>query len=669
MGLFDSCRKSPKHASRDSVSPFKAAKPEPDMVPPVPRIDSFYLASSASNSLRFPTSNFINSPDQSASLSRSLAEHVRSASTSQKSLPHGPPPRSISREAMHAKNFSSATLSSNSQPVDSTVGQPSYEQIRLLHQRGHEAWKFSLEDVDNGMNFTGITVSGNGFTVKYGPQRQGERTVMTNLPLHRDPNNPSRSFYYFETTIKELDLSFPQTVLAIGFATKPYDPDLIDDGSILRDRAQARTAFSTPFGVGQTIGSGYDSFRGNIFFTIDGKWLGNAVTSGIKRPYHGAISANGPAIVTVNVGQTPFKFEAANPPPNLSLKQVISAPEKVYKDDGVPRAPLIMKVSETEQAVVGAARIKNLKPDTQVIEMVNVVLSKEELYRINNEKIDHERRIQEWTNQQQKENEATKQNSNQLYQYPTNPSSTSPVPIITPRGSSRDRSRLRKIENSDFNQSHTTSQEKLDNVSFRAGEREPIPPKNKNRKNTQSQQRENEHVPSRERERNRALPQDRNEDRLQYDSEKYPLSERDHFIQERKQVLAPSREREQTQTHERERKILQDNSRKTSQPETQQPSLHHQFQPQIQLQGTSRDHDFVASRDRDPRSTPDKYVSMYPQSYYRYDNYYEPRNQSPVSRIPPMNERLLPKEQLAKSFEEANIYDDYFTLKKKNSRN
>ncbi|KAJ1565660.1 Rsp5p-dependent ubiquitination, sorting of cargo proteins at the multivesicular body, partial [Nowakowskiella sp. JEL0078] len=650
MGFFDSCRGSSRKErdfspSRESLSPFKGSKAEEvatDFVPPVPRIDSMYVPSSSSNTMHFPTSNFVNSIDQSVSLSRTMSEQSHSPSMSHKSLPYGPPPRAKSREALHSRNFSSATLNSNSQLADSTVGQPSYEQIRLLHQRGHEAWKFSLEDVDNGMNFTGVTVSGNGFTVRYGTQRQGERTVMTNLPLHRDPTNPSRSFYYFETTIKELDRTFPQAVLAIGFATKPYDPDLMlgranystailsDDGSILQDGAKARTAFAKQFGVGQTIGCGYDSFRGNIFFTIDGKWMGNAVTSDVKRPYHGAISANGPAVVTINVGQNSFKFDAANPPPNVSPKQAISTPEKI-KDDITP-APLLMKVTEIEQAIVGSANIKNLKPSVQAIEMVDGIPSKEELRRIEKERKEQEQRVMEWTTQQQQEIRIQKRNPNQTYQQPTSTSPT--LPVITPRGASRDRQRQRKIENLDVNQPRRTPQVQFNRAPSLENERERTQPQDRYRDRAQSREREIEYIQEKEqtpsRERDRVLPLDRERERLQ-DRERATSRERERerFTQERQRDRAPSRERE------RERTQPQDRDRDPRTP---------QMQLQIQSQGTSRDRDRVASRDRTPRSTPDKFTPLYPQTTpnYQYTNYDQP-NQSPVNRITQMSENKFSK--------------------------
>ncbi|KAI8811231.1 hypothetical protein BJ742DRAFT_155857 [Cladochytrium replicatum] len=276
-------------------------------------------------------------------------------------MPMPPPPRTLSRNVPNPPSLGrpGGTLSMGRaggipspgafgapQQQDSTVGEPSYEQILLLHKRGHEAWKFAVPEDAEGIPFTGMLVEKNGFQVRYIGRSVGDRAAISDQPLHRDPKNALRAFYYFEATVTALDRPTPKGppfLIAVGVCTTPFDADKMigeakfstsyfSDGSLNRmheapptERREFGPAWDD--GPGHTIGCGYDATRGNIFFTLDGKWVGNATTGDTARPYHagvsvthnfgkgsmsGTITNNGPVVLSINVGQAPFKFAAAN---------------------------------------------------------------------------------------------------------------------------------------------------------------------------------------------------------------------------------------------------------------------------------------------------------------------------------------------------------------------
>lgn len=126
-------------------------------------------------------------------------------------------------------------------------------------------------------------------------------------------------FYYFEVTI----LSNPKikdTTIAIGLTTKPYPNFRLpgwndhsvgyhsDDGNKFHNDGFGGRSYAETWGeTGDTIGCGYYSDTGIVFFTKNGKSQGNAFT-GLKHIWFPTIGADGECKVEVNFGDDEREF-------------------------------------------------------------------------------------------------------------------------------------------------------------------------------------------------------------------------------------------------------------------------------------------------------------------------------------------------------------------------
>ncbi|KAF7725330.1 Rsp5p-dependent ubiquitination, sorting of cargo proteins at the multivesicular body [Apophysomyces ossiformis] len=123
--------------------------------------------------------------------------------------------------------------------------------------------------------------------------------------------------HYFEMTVES---SAPDVVLAIGLATQPYPLFRMvgwnkfsvgyhsDDGRKFCDDATGGQDYGPSWGVGDTVGCGYEPERGNIFFTLNGRMIDYAFVGLEKHHYFASVSADGPAQLRINYGQTPFMY-------------------------------------------------------------------------------------------------------------------------------------------------------------------------------------------------------------------------------------------------------------------------------------------------------------------------------------------------------------------------
>ncbi|KAI8363804.1 concanavalin A-like lectin/glucanase domain-containing protein [Choanephora cucurbitarum] len=127
--------------------------------------------------------------------------------------------------------------------------------------------------------------------------------------------------HYFEITLLQ---SAPEVVMAIGLATKPYPIFRMpgwnkfsvgyhsDDGHKFCDDATGGQPYGPGWQVGDTVGCGYCPEQGQVFFTLNGQWLGHAF-QGLKRHYYYAsVGTDGPAKIQVNFGQLPFSYSIEN---------------------------------------------------------------------------------------------------------------------------------------------------------------------------------------------------------------------------------------------------------------------------------------------------------------------------------------------------------------------
>jgi hypothetical protein len=81
-----------------------------------------------------------------------------------------------------------------------------------------------------------------------------------------------------------------------------------DDGSFYKDGADS--SFGAKFGVGDIVGCGVDEIKGELFFTLNGKFIGVAATglnSFKMRPCVGLV--NNLQSIYTNFGQLPFLWD------------------------------------------------------------------------------------------------------------------------------------------------------------------------------------------------------------------------------------------------------------------------------------------------------------------------------------------------------------------------
>jgi hypothetical protein len=129
------------------------------------------------------------------------------------------------------------------------------------------------------------------------------------------------SQHYFEMTVQQAG---PHVVMAIGLCTRPYPIFRMpgwnkysvgyhsDDGHKFCDDATGGQAFGPSWTVGDTVGCGYCPETGNVFYTLNGLLVGHAF-SGLQRHYYfPSIGADGPALIQVNFGKQPFKYQVDN---------------------------------------------------------------------------------------------------------------------------------------------------------------------------------------------------------------------------------------------------------------------------------------------------------------------------------------------------------------------
>ncbi|KAL0076856.1 concanavalin A-like lectin/glucanase domain-containing protein [Phycomyces blakesleeanus] len=142
---------------------------------------------------------------------------------------------------------------------------------------------------------------------------QGTHPFLSLSDYGRPPQ--STGFHYFEITV--LDCA-PNTVMAIGLATKPYPVFRMpgwnkhsigyhsDDGRKFCDDASGGQDYGPQWGFGQTVGCRYDPVQGNVMFTLNGNPLGTAFQLLERRYYYPSFGADGPVKFFVNFGSQSF---------------------------------------------------------------------------------------------------------------------------------------------------------------------------------------------------------------------------------------------------------------------------------------------------------------------------------------------------------------------------
>ncbi|KAJ3269930.1 Rsp5p-dependent ubiquitination, sorting of cargo proteins at the multivesicular body, partial [Borealophlyctis nickersoniae] len=198
----------------------------------------------------------------------------------------------------------------------------SEQDVLAVQKEGHAAWKFEVDSYA-----AGIVLDETGFLVTFTQNKPGmdsvDRCCLSRCALTADPQNAERVFAYFEVTVQDILYGAKTPVISIGLATKPYPSFRLigwnkfsvgyhsDDGRMFQNDGFGGKLFASPYTKNDTVGCGYDTIKGVVFFTLNGTFLGYAPSSEMH-PYHAAVGADGPCQLRINVGQAPFVYQAAN---------------------------------------------------------------------------------------------------------------------------------------------------------------------------------------------------------------------------------------------------------------------------------------------------------------------------------------------------------------------
>ncbi|POG65178.1 hypothetical protein GLOIN_2v1483282 [Rhizophagus irregularis DAOM 181602=DAOM 197198] len=120
-----------------------------------------------------------------------------------------------------------------------------------------------------------------------------------------------------------------------GFATKNHSTDRLpgcdthsvgfhsDEGRTFHNEGYTGSKYAEKWGeVNDIIGCGYCPNTGQVFFTMNGKYLGIAYTGLFHTTWYPTIGSNGVCSLKVNFGQEEFKYKEAN---DISIAGMISS--------------------------------------------------------------------------------------------------------------------------------------------------------------------------------------------------------------------------------------------------------------------------------------------------------------------------------------------------------
>ena len=128
------------------------------------------------------------------------------------------------------------------------------------------------------------------------------------IPTVEDMNPPDQSEY-----------SLPE-VVAVGLSSSRFLSDHRlpgwdfesygyhgDDGNIFHGRGSQVGAYGPTFSIGDTVGCGINYKTKSIFFTVNGKFLGNAFDD-VVGDWYPTVGIDSNCDVTFNFGRVPFQF-------------------------------------------------------------------------------------------------------------------------------------------------------------------------------------------------------------------------------------------------------------------------------------------------------------------------------------------------------------------------
>ncbi|RGB30553.1 concanavalin A-like lectin/glucanase domain-containing protein [Rhizophagus diaphanus] len=233
-----------------------------------------------------------------------------------------------------AKNFTR-----NNPPVEELP--PSQHIAEMQSFGGARAWKW------NDKSDQKVSIHGEGETIEFldnmdtsiqtnypcfipvfeggeGVIVEGEQIKYSETMFVQPQKKPHRKLHYYEMTIIKNTDPY-NTNIAIGLATKPYPYFRLPGLNLysvgyhsINGQKFNNDSIGIKYGpdwteVEDTVGCGYYSDSGDVFFTKNGKFLGNAFTD-IKHIWFPTIGASSPCTVEINFGDNPdneFKYKEA----------------------------------------------------------------------------------------------------------------------------------------------------------------------------------------------------------------------------------------------------------------------------------------------------------------------------------------------------------------------
>ncbi|CAG8525553.1 2424_t:CDS:2 [Cetraspora pellucida] len=192
---------------------------------------------------------------------------------------------------------------------------PPYKEIQ--GKKGYSAWKF-----ERG-GHSEVTREGKWVEFFFkSTEKNIESMIQTNYPFIMSGDlGFDDMMHYFEVTVKSI--SSQVNTISVGLTTKPYPYFRLpgyhvysvayhsDDGRKFNSGdPDGGAEYGPTWGKGDTIGCGYRPDDGEIFFTINGKFLGVAFSE-LKHTWYPSIGTDGSCELEVNFGDTEFKYKGA----------------------------------------------------------------------------------------------------------------------------------------------------------------------------------------------------------------------------------------------------------------------------------------------------------------------------------------------------------------------
>ncbi|GES98417.1 concanavalin A-like lectin/glucanase domain-containing protein [Rhizophagus clarus] len=190
---------------------------------------------------------------------------------------------------------------------------------------------YAVEDVSNDNDTSKIDLS-----VEISFNAESDVMIQTNYPLpyafeeeississFSSPPISLMEYCYYEITILS-NQNIDETIIAIGLASNNFSTDRLpgcdthsvgfhsDEGRTFHNEGYTGSKYAVKWGkVNDVIGCGYYPSTGQVFFTMNGEYLGIAYT-GLFHSWYPTIGSNGICSLKVNFGQEEFEYKEAN---------------------------------------------------------------------------------------------------------------------------------------------------------------------------------------------------------------------------------------------------------------------------------------------------------------------------------------------------------------------